>query len=126
MNKTLITELERINDSYPYRVLELETLDGRRIRITKRFRKLWTEEEKQDGDIKIENGLIAFLRYDELRDIIYFPPPWQRPFSWIFNHPEWVAIVLISLMWGFIIGISLETCSINAFRSAAQTEQQKK
>lgn len=67
MNETLVAELEKLNQTYPFRVFELETLDGRRIRITKPFRKLWGAEEKKAGDIKIENGVIALLRYDELQ-----------------------------------------------------------
>jgi hypothetical protein len=125
MNTTLITELEKLNEAFPFRVFELETLDGRRIRITQRFRKLWTREEKQDGDIRIENGMIAFLRYSELKDVIYFVPVWKRPFGWLFYHPEWVATVIAAIMFGIITGISLETCSMNALREKAPTEQRK-
>jgi hypothetical protein len=125
MNTTLITELEKLNEAYPFRVFELETLDGRRIRVTQRFRKLWTREEKQDGDIRIEGGMVAFLRYSELKDVIYFVPVWKRPFDWLYYHPEWLAVVMAATVFGMIIGISLETCTMNAIREKAPAEQRK-
>lgn len=121
MNATLIAELEKLNDQYPFRSFELETRDGRRIRITQRFHKLWTSEEKKDGDIKIENGMIAFLRYDDLEDVIHFVPWWRRPFSWIGNHPEWFCIPLVFFSWGLLIGCGVSTCAYNA-GTAAKTE----
>src|SRR4029077_3463228 len=108
MNNTLIEQLARLNEKYPFRVFELETLDGCRIRVTKRYRTLYGEEQKTDGDIRIENdGLLALLRYNELKDVIYFVPPWKRPLSWLYDHPQWIGVPLLFLMWGVIIGLTL-------------------
>jgi hypothetical protein len=126
MNATLIAELEKLNDRYPFRVFEVETLDGRRIRITQRFRKLWGSEEKKDGDIRIENGMIAFLRYDELKDVIYFVPAWKQPFRVLYYHPEWLAIATVLLMFGVVLGINLESCSMNGGNRSAQATEQKR
>ena len=125
MNQTLIKELEKLNDRYPFRVFEVETLDGRRIRVTQRFRKLWGVEEKKDGDIRIENGAIAFLRYDELKDVIYFLPAWKRPLSWLYQRPEWFGVPMFFFTWGILLGIGIQSCATNAARSAAPIEQRK-
>ena len=75
MNQTLIAELEKLNDAYPFRVCEVETLDGRRIRLTQRFRKLWGADEKKDGDIRIENGAIAYRATRSSRTLFIFCRP---------------------------------------------------
>jgi hypothetical protein len=107
MNKIMIEKLEKLND-YPFRVFELETRDGRRIRLTRHYTTLYGEHQKANGDIQVEQDtLVAFLRYDDLEDVIYFVPPWKRPFSWIHEHPEWIAVPLMFLISGIGIGLVL-------------------
>lgn len=116
MNKILIEELERLNTTYPFRVYELETLDGRRIRVSRHFQHLYGQE---GADIKVENGAIAYLRYEELKDVIYFVPPWRHPASYIWEHPQYTILPLMFLMLGILFGIGIESCTENAYRQRA-------
>jgi hypothetical protein len=101
MNKILIAELEKLNETFPFRPFEVETLDGRRIRVTQRIRYLY---EKAEGDIVVQGDVIAIIKYAELKDIIFILPPWKRPFSWLYYHPGWAAIPIFATLLILEIG----------------------
>ena len=119
MNKILITELEKLNDAFPFRAFELETLDGRRIRVTQRIRRLWSGQNAED-DIVIEGEVITVIRYADLKDVIYLVPAWKRPGHWLFYHPAAVIIPVCALFFGTMVLAS--QCSP---RRAEPTEQHR-
>lgn len=106
----MIAELDKLSQAYPFRAFELETTDGRRIRVTKPYsvQSLYGSEE---GDIRLKNGTIAYLRYSELKDIIYLVPFWQHPFGWLSRRPELLVVAEIALLIGIVIGIQVAGCS---------------
>lgn len=127
MNKTLIAEFEKASEAYPFRPFEVETIDGRRIRITKPFsvQKIYGNEEIRElGDIRIKNGISAFVRYAELKDVIYYLPWWKTPFERLWAHPELIVVAQLCILIGIVIGVQISSCTANSFRSA--TEQKGK
>src|SRR5262249_16319357 len=117
MNKILIAELDKLNETYPFRVFELETLDGRRIRVTQRFRKLWDAEEKADGDIVVQGEVIAVLKYAQLKDVLFLVPQWKRPFTWMWHHPIPAMIPVIVLFF---------ICEIFSFSLLSQCQERRR
>jgi hypothetical protein len=105
MKPEVRAQLEKLNDSYPFRPFELETLDGRRVRVTRPLRRLYGEDK--GGDLMTSDDSIQVLSYAELKDVILFIPGWKYPLRWLYERPHLAAAPIMILFFLAVIGGTL-------------------